>query len=133
MSGRKEIYANAREMARDYFPLGSGPGTFGSLYRLYRGDPGQRWEAYLHNDWLETWITFGGIGFALIALALVLTAARWAFAGGLEAGPVLTTFLWVAMGGALAHALYDFPFQIHSILFAFVLLACVSSIASRKP
>jgi hypothetical protein len=133
MSGRKEIYANAREMARDYFPLGSGPGTFGSLYRLYRGDPGQVWQAYLHNDWLETWITFGGIGFALIALALVLTAARWAIAGGLETGPVLTTFLWVAMGGALAHALYDFPFQIHSILFAFVLLACVGSIASRKP
>jgi NADH:ubiquinone oxidoreductase subunit 6 (subunit J) len=33
--------------------------------------------------------------------------------------------IWVALGGCLLHARYDFPFQIHSILFLFLVLCAI--------
>jgi hypothetical protein len=45
---------NVVKIARDFPVLGTGAGTFGSLYQLYRSDPEQDWAAYVHDDWLET-------------------------------------------------------------------------------
>src|SRR5206468_12989701 len=72
LSGRVQIYENARQMAADFPWLGSGPGTFLSIYHLYRATEHQGWAAFLHDDWLETRITFGRIGLALVLIQLVL-------------------------------------------------------------
>ena len=88
--------------------------------------------AQLHNDWLETLVTFGRIGFSLILLALVTVFSRWFVRGGIAAHRVFVMFLWLALGGCLIYAAVDFPLQIYSILFLFLVLGAVLCCLSRK-
>jgi O-antigen ligase len=138
--GRERMYELARPMAADFPVFGTGPGTFASVfiqdYPAPEGDPITRsilWPpAQLHNDWLETLITFGWTGSLLIALALLTVAARWFLRGGIHGGRRFMILTWLAMGGCLVHARFDFPFQIHSILFLFLVLCAIASNLSRR-
>jgi O-antigen ligase len=125
LSGREEIFENARRMVKDFPVFGSGPGTFSSIYQLYRVSPEQEWAAQAHNDWLETRVTFGWVGSVLIALAFLCIVSGWFFPGGIEVSSRLTIFFWISLAGCLLHALADFPLQVYSILFLFVLLCAV--------
>ena len=131
--GREETYATARPMAADYPVFGTGPGTFETVFQLYRISTDTYWPAQLHNDWLETRITFGWAGSALIALALGAVFLRWFARGGIHGARRFVMLVWLALAGCLAHARYDFPFQIHSIVFLFLLLCAVLSNLSRRP
>ncbi len=130
---REQMYANARPMARDYPLFGTGPGTFETVFQLYRITTSTYWPAQLHNDWLETRITFGLMGGALIAAAFVLACSRWFTPGVIHGGRRFMLLLWLALAGCLAHARYDFPFQIHSILFLFLIWCAILSIVTRRP
>jgi O-antigen ligase len=133
-SGRGEIYQNSWAMARDYPVFGTGPGTFASLYQLYR-DPGhtdQEWAGYVHDDWLETLITFGRIGLAAIIVSLLIILTLWRSRGGITSSWVFPSMLLLAMGGCLFHAKFDFPFQIYSVFFLFLVLSGVLTCLSRK-
>ena len=117
-SGREQMYTAARPMAADYPVFGVGPGSFGTVFQLYRISNLTYWPDQLHNDWLETLITFGWVGFALIVAALICI--------GVASGNAPRRFLitaGLALAGCLVHARYDFPFQIHSIFFLFLLIA----------
>jgi len=123
LSGRVEIYQNARQIAADFPVYGTGPGSFRSVYHLYREDASQIWHGFLHDDWLETLVTFGWVGFSLVLLQLALLAC-WALTKG--KGPahyVTSAGLGLSLAGCLAHAKYDFPFQTYSILYTFVMVA----------
>jgi hypothetical protein len=124
MSQRTEIYENALPIAREFPVFGTGPGTFATLYQLYL-EPGQVWHAYLHDDWLETRITFGWIGFGLILLAMALPAARWFIGPGINCPRAFIAMIWTAMAGCLLHAKFDFPMQVYSILLLFVLVSAI--------
>ncbi len=131
--GREEIYATARPMAADYPVFGTGPGTFETVFQLYRISTDTYWPVQLHNDWLETRITFGWAGSALIGLALATVVLRWFGRGGIHGARRLVVLMWLALAGCLAHARYDFPFQIHSIEFLFLLFCAVLMNLSRRP
>lgn len=133
LSRRTEIYENALPMAREFPVYGTGPGTFGSLYQLYRSSITQVWDAYVHDDWLETRITFGWVGFIAILAMLGIVIAHWFWGGG--GIPVRWEFpstIWVALGATLLHAKFDFPFQVYSLLFLFLLL-CVMLYCLSRP
>jgi O-antigen ligase len=130
LSGRAEIYKNARLMAADYPVFGTGPGTFRTVYHLYRQKAGEEWHGFLHDDWMETRITFGWAGFGLV-LAHLVVLVFWFSSSGRS--PLFYGFhCCAALGltGALVHAKYDFPFQTYSILFTFVAIAAVLSAIS---
>lgn len=134
MSQRLEIYKNARPMAQQFPVLGTGPGSFSSLYQLYREDATQVWQAYVHDDWLETRITFGWVGFGIILLMLGAVVARWSWGGGGIPVPwQFAAMIWVALGGCLLHGKFDFPFQIYSIVLLFLLLCAILFCVSNKP
>jgi len=134
LSRRTEIYENALPMAGEYPVFGVGPGAFDSLYQLYRKDVTQSWAAYVHDDWLETRITFGWVGFSLILLAFGLVLAHWFWGrGGVLVSSELITMIWVSLGGCLLHAKFDFPLQIYSIVLLFLLFAVVLFCVTRKP
>jgi O-antigen ligase len=124
MSGRKLIYADTARMAQDFAVFGSGAETFAPLYYFYRKkDP--EWNAYVHDDYLETRVTFGTVGFVII---LMIFLAVWLvpfFGNGIPAPPEFFLLIGVAMVGILAHAKFDLPFQIYSIHSQFVLLCAV--------
>lgn len=132
MSLRTEIYANAVPIAREFPVFGTGAGTFGSVYQLYRITPTQDWAAYVHDDWLETRISFGWVGFSMILLMLGLVLARWFAGGGIPCRWEFPAMIWVALGGGFLHAKFDFPLQIYSILFLFLLL-CVMLFCLSRP
>ena len=129
---REHMYRVARPMADDYPLFGTGPGTFESVFQLYRISTGTYWPAQLHNDWLETRITFGWAGSSLIALAFLTVVLRWLFPGGIHGGRRFMILIWLALAGCLVHARYDFPFQIYSIVFLFLVLSAILSVLTRR-
>ena len=89
--------------------------------------------AQLHNDWLETLITFGVLGSALIALAFFIVFSHWFVAPGIHGSWYLLLLLWAALAGCLFQARFDFPFQIYSVLFLFIVLCAVLFTLSHEP
>lgn len=135
LGGRGETYALAARMADDYPWFGTGPGSFGSVFQFYRHSPADYWPGQLHNDWLEYLITFGRLGAALLLAAFVTVLARAFCPGGQRVPWVFAACLWTALAGCLLHARFDFPLQIYSIQFVFVLLCAALfglSITGRK-
>jgi hypothetical protein len=130
--GREEMYAAARPMTADYPVFGTGPGTFETVFQLYRISTDTYWPVQLHNDWLETRITFGWAGLTLILCALAMVLLRWFARGGIHGGRRFVILLWLAIAGCLVHARFDFPFQIYSIVFLFLICCAVLSTLSRR-
>ena len=130
---REDMYARAQPMAADYPLFGTGPGTFEPVFQLYRKSTDTYWPAQLHNDWLETRITFGWLGSALIGVALVAVLLRSFTPGGIHGGRRFIILIWLALGGCLVHARYDFPFQVYSILFLFLVLCAILLDLTRQP
>lgn len=118
---RENIYATARDMVRDYPLFGTGPGSFESVFQLYRSSTDEYWPAQLHNDWLETLVTFGWCGSSLIVLALACIVGRLLNGGSIRVPWRFIALVWVGLLGCLAHARFDFPFQVYSILHLFLL------------
>ena len=131
--GREEMFAAARPMAGDYPLFGTGPGTFATVFQLYLISTATYWPEQLHNDWLETRITFGGCGFAMLLAALACVALRWFAPGGMRGSRRFVLLAWLALAGCLVHAGFDFPFQIHSILFLFLVICAMLFNLSRRP
>jgi O-antigen ligase len=125
LSGRRQIYTNTRRVVADFPWLGTGPGSFVAVYGLYRADPAEQWDAYGHNDWLQTRMEWGAVGFGLILAALGVLFLKTAAARRPSAPWLLGAVCWLALGGCLAHGLYDFPLQVYSVLFLFLLEAAI--------
>ena len=126
-----EVYGNAKQMALDYPLYGIGPGAFRALYQMYRSDPQQSWQAFLHDDWLETRVTFGWAGSMLILCLLCLALTRWFVPGGVPAPWEFIALLWAAIGGCLAVAKFSFPLQVYSILLLLLVILAALSCLSR--
>jgi hypothetical protein len=129
---RELMYDAARPMAADYPIFGTGPGTFGSVFQLYLISSSTYWPEQLHNDWLETRITFGWVGMTLLLAALACVVLRWFAPGGIRGGRRFVVLIWLALAGCLVGALFDFPFQIHSVLFLFLVFCAVLFSLSRR-
>jgi O-antigen ligase len=130
---REQMYEAARPMAADYPIFGTGPGTFGTVFQLYRYSYETYWPEQLHNDWLETRITFGWVGMAMILSALACVGLRWFAPGGIRGGRRFVILAWAGLAGCLLQARFDFPFQIYSILFLFlVICAMLFNLSSRS-
>ncbi len=128
---REGHFIAGRYMARDNALFGTGPDTFGTMYQLYRRSETDEWLAHMHNDWLETLITFGRVGTAPIFLTALLVLSHWFWSGGIYGNKYFVMLLWVPLGGCLIHACFDFPLQIHSVFTLFLVLCAVLSCLSR--
>ena len=130
---REQMYAAAQPMAKDYPWLGTGPGTFASVFSLYRLSDEVYWPEQLHNDWLELRITFGWVGWSMLLAALACVAGRWFLSGGLPGSRQFVLLAWLALAGCLVHARFDFPFQIYSIVLLFLLICAILFNLSLHP
>jgi O-antigen ligase len=130
---REEMYDAAQPMAADYPFFGTGPGTFATVFQLYRVSNATYWPEQLHNDWLETRITFGWFGLALLLAALACAMLRWFAPGGIRGGRQFVILAWLALAACLIQARFDFPFQIHSIVFLFLLICAVLFSLGQRP
>jgi O-antigen ligase len=122
---REAMFEAARPMAKEFPIFGTGPGTFATVFQLYMYSTETYWPEQLHNDWLETRITFGWLGFSLLLAALACIAVRWFVPGGVRGSRRIVVLGWLGLAGCLVHALFDFPFQVHSTLFLFLVICAI--------
>jgi len=131
-SGRQEIWQNTWNMARDFPWYGTGPGTFDAVYFLYRPGLKDAWVAQVHNDWLEFLVTFGISGCALLSFGLGLVLVSPLVGKRLTVPRVFLWLIYLGLANCLLFAAVDFPLQIYSVLFLFVLLCVVLTCVSRR-
>jgi O-antigen ligase len=133
LSNRTEVWEAADRMAEDAGWLGTGAETFTGLYSLYRTNPDDTWNAFAHNDWIETRITLGWLGFGAVIAMLLLLPVIWFSGRGLRPPREFTLLLLLSLIGVLVHARFDFPFQMFSLTFLFLLLSALGmSTAGRE-
>ncbi len=132
LAERDQLHERGRLIARDYPIFGTGPGSFERVFQLYLSTPDAYWPAQLHNDWLETRITFGWLGSGLIALAFLTVLLRWFGSGGIPADGPFVILIGLSLSGCLIQARWDFPLQVYSILFLFLVWCAVLSTLSRE-
>jgi O-antigen ligase len=113
-------------------PLGSGLGSFRSVYRLYER-PEQVTTTYVvhaHNDYAELALELGVAGIAVILLFLAWWAASvWRSWSSPEGGP-FSRAAAVASGAILVHSLVDFPLRTAAVSASFAM--CLALLAGSR-
>ena len=125
LPNRTAVDAVTQRMAGEAGLLGTGAGSYSGLYSLYRSGPDEPWLAHAHNDWMESRITLGVFGTALLSSSLVLLVIAWRSNRGLRAPQEFFWMLGASLSAGLIHALFEYPFQVPALAFLFILLAAV--------
>ncbi len=68
---------------------------------------------------------FGWVGFFAIVSMLLIVFARFFGSGGLELPAEFFAMGAISLAGCLMHGKFDFPFQIYSVVFLFLLLSAI--------
>ena len=136
LPSRTEIWKDSLGMVRDFPLLGTGFGTFGYVFPLYKM-AAEKPLIYLHahNDYLEILVETGFVGLASLMAALVifLYSALRALAGLAREENYFRFFILAgALTGVfsmLVHSLADFGLQIPSnaLYFAFLIGLCAGA------
>jgi O-antigen ligase len=115
--------------AKDYFPVGSGTGTFAPIYQRY--EPlGSLQEAYVnraHNDWIESWLE-GGLASAAVVCVLVacyvfLAYRSWRTADQNSRFVAYGRAGSICVGLLLAHSIVDYPLRTTALM-VMVAISC---------
>ena len=123
---RWEIYATAMQAVGQFFPLGSGAGTFGQVYPAFQIPHSDYFINRAHNDYLE-WVFTAGLPAAiLIVMVLYLYFRNWARLRGIAQWD---TFHFIQVGSGigiflmLLHTFFDFNLHkpMNAVYFAFFL------------
>lgn len=112
-------WSASADMAREYFPVGSGFGSFTEVFKA--GEPqdalGFTYTNHVHNDWLEMLMT-GGLPAILLLLVLV---ALWGWR---------SYRAWFVMRGSTREAQFS---RLASVLFFMLALASIGDYPLRIP
>ena len=128
---REQLVPTLMKMLREYFPWGSGMGTFEHVYKIYEPHELLR-PSYLnqaHNDWLQLPIE-GGLPVMLIGAVaivwflakLVKLAALWKGSHFVRYTALMSAFVMLCF---LAASVGDYPLRIPSLISVLGILACV--------
>lgn len=132
VQSREAILATTGEALKDFFPVGSGLGSFRSVYHLYE-KPTEVTDTYVihaHNDYVELALETGAAGLVVLALFLVWWAVSvWRVWRTAEAGPFARAAS-IASAAVLVHSLVDFPLRTAAISACFAM--CAAFLADRR-
>jgi O-antigen ligase len=125
-SSRLVLATKSTEIIKDSFPIGTGLGTFSTVYRRYE-DPSQATRLFAnhaHDDYLEAVMELGAPGLLLI-LAFLFWWGRSSYkAWGRDSeGAALARAGSVMVGIVLAHSIVDYPIRTAAIVAVFA-FAC---------
>lgn len=126
MGNRQQIWLGTIDVVRDFYPLGTGLGTFANIHPLYQTIETSAIFSYAHNDYLEYFSDLGLIGGVIfwggLFWMVMRVLARWSE----RRYPVVVGLCLGCMTGAVSlffHSVVDFNLHIpaNALLF-FVLL-----------
>ena len=137
-SSRRVLASTTVEIIKDSFPIGTGLGTFSTVYRRYE-DPGRvtrQFANHAHNDYVEAVLELGAPGLLLI-LGFLFWWGRRAFQAWTRdfEGAALARAGSVMIGIVLAHSIVDYPIRTAAIVAVFA-LGCalmVPALPRRRP
>jgi O-antigen ligase len=132
VQSREDILATTTEAIGDFFPFGSGLGSFRQVYHLYE-KPEEVTTTYVvhaHNDYAELALELGLAGIVLMLLFFAWWAnAVWNAWRTAEAGPFARAAAIVS-AAILIHSIVDFPLRTAAIGACFAM--CLGLLASRR-
>jgi O-antigen ligase len=128
---RPAMYKVAISAIAHFWPLGSGPGSFVPVYKLFE-EPGQVTNVFVnhsHSDYIELALEGGVPGFLLIACLLLWWLRRAAAIWFARAPGRIERAAVVATAAVLAHSMVDYPARTSAI--AAILAAGFALMAPR--
>lgn len=132
---RFERWPIVAEAAQTYLPLGSGIGSFDSVYRSV--EPLEQLDGSFfnqaHNDYLETWLEAGWLGAGLIMAFLLWYGRRtWtAWRAPPSRERHLQRAASIAIGVLILHSVGDYPLRTATLAVVLALCCGVLELASR--
>jgi O-antigen ligase len=133
-STRATSFSTSLRAVSDFFPVGSGSGSFNSIYPAYE-DPDQvgLWYVnHVHNDYIEIVLETGLAGLLLILVFLFWWAGR---AIAIWRAPIIDHFAraaTIASAAMLAHSLVDFPLRTSAIAAVFAMTVALMASPRRR-
>ncbi|HLL32026.1 MAG TPA: O-antigen ligase family protein [Allosphingosinicella sp.] len=123
-TSRRVMAATTVEIIKDSFPLGTGLGTFSSVYRRYE-DPNRvtrQFANHAHNDYLEVVLELGLAG-VLLVLGFLFWWARRSYQAWTRdyQGAALARAGSAMIGLVLAHSIVDYPLRTAAIAAIFAM------------
>lgn len=121
---RWQTYAATWQAIREFFPVGSGSGSFQAVFLAFHPPALPQFINHVHNDYLELLFETGAAGAALLLFSGVVYAYGWWRLRGRAWG--MFRFIQVAAGLAMVllmlHGLLDFVFHTpaNAVFFAFL-------------
>jgi tetratricopeptide (TPR) repeat protein len=128
MEARGDYWRGAVAIARDHPWLGTGPGTFGSIYPKYK--TAQTEEAQLvHNNFLQMWPDSGLAAFVIFGMMWVVALKDSFQLISQRRGDAAAIAVCAALTGWVVHGLVDFDLYVPGVAFpAFLLLGILQGL-----
>lgn len=128
LEARTDYWRGAIRIIKDHPWIGTGPGTFGSIYPMYKTALTEE-AAAVHNNFLEMWSDSGVLAFVAFAVLWVV-AVRDSFRLARErVGDVAAAAICGALVGWTVHGLVDFELYVPGVaLPAFILLGTLQGL-----
>ena len=129
VASRIDFWSRTFEAAADHMPVGSGLGTFASVYPHYedRANIERAYVNHAHNDYLELALETGIPGLLILAAFLAWWARRAAGSWWMQERASYARAASVASATLLLHSLVDFPLRTAAL--SAVMAMCVALLA----
>jgi O-antigen ligase len=133
-ASRRVLAGTTTRAIEDSFPVGTGLGTFVTVYRRYE-NPGRvtrQYANHAHNDYLELVLELGVAGLLLIVAFIAWWGAALVRVWRSEVpGAALARAASVAIGVVLLHSIVDYPLRT-SAMAAVVAFACALMVPAAR-
>jgi O-antigen ligase len=135
VQSREEIWATTIPAVRDFFPVGSGIGSFPNIYHLYeRSTPiDVTTVVHAHNDYLELALESGVAGGLLILAFLLWWWGRSLDIWRAQAADRYARAATIASAALLAHSIVDYPLRTAALSAIFAACLAIMAQPRRRP
>jgi O-antigen ligase len=130
---RQTSFALTVQAARHYFPVGSGTGSFQTIYHMQEplGSIGTTFMNHAHSDWLELLLETGIVGIAFTALFLTWWVVRFRAIWRAEEPDPFAQAAVIATTAIMLHSLVDYPLRTAALSAVFA--ACIGLMSGVRP
>lgn len=130
---RQTSFALTLRAARDYFPIGSGTGSFQQVYHMQEplASVTTTFMNHAHSDWLELLLENGIVGIAFAALFLGWWIVRLRAIWCAEDSDPFAQAAVIATAAILLHSVVDYPLRTAALSAVFA--ACIGLMSGVRP
>ena len=130
---RQTSFALTLRAARDYFPVGSGTGSFQPVYHMQEplGSVTTTFMNHAHSDWIELLLETGLVGIAFAALFLAWWIVRVRAIWRAEEPDPFAQAAVIATAAIMLHSVVDYPLRTAALSAVFA--ACLGLMSGVRP